>query len=128
VSLGDARAVVPAADLHPITLLRAHRGHFVSLGYAIEDGREIGTDFYNRRAMNIPLSPGRAPQVPSTRPKGSRCDHNLHGTDYDAAAWRSGAHDRTRKSLSPRYSVTQLMFYQVEGLCVDRGIDGALRR
>ncbi len=34
--------------LHPITLLRERiEDIFVSLGYAIEDGREIETDFYN---------------------------------------------------------------------------------
>jgi len=36
---------------------------FVSLGYAIEDDREIETDFYNFDALNIPENhPARAPQ------------------------------------------------------------------
>jgi phenylalanyl-tRNA synthetase alpha chain len=41
--------------LHPITLLRQRiEDVFVSLGYAIEDDREIETDFYNFTALNIP--------------------------------------------------------------------------
>lgn len=50
--------------LHPITLLRERiEDIFVTLGYAIEDDREIETDFYNFDALNIPQShPARAPQ------------------------------------------------------------------
>src|SRR6185503_17366873 len=40
---------------HPITLMRERlEDVFVALGYAIEDGREIETDFYNFDALNIP--------------------------------------------------------------------------
>src|SRR5215212_8910738 len=40
---------------HPITLLRERlEDVFVALGYAIEDDREIETDFYNFDALNIP--------------------------------------------------------------------------
>ncbi|PYS72933.1 MAG: hypothetical protein DMF69_06300, partial [Acidobacteria bacterium] len=40
---------------HPITLMRERiEDIFVSLGYVIEDGREIETDFYNFAALNIP--------------------------------------------------------------------------
>ena len=48
--------------LHPITLLRERiEDIFVSLGYVIEDGREIETDFYNFDALNIPANhPARA--------------------------------------------------------------------
>ena len=47
---------------HPITLLRERlEDIFVALGYAIEDGREIETDFYNFDALNIPENhPARA--------------------------------------------------------------------
>src|ERR1043165_5693240 len=49
--------------LHPITLLRQKiEDIFVSLGYAIEDDREIETDFYNFTALNIPENhPARDP-------------------------------------------------------------------
>src|SRR5260370_28943148 len=41
--------------LHPITLMRERiEAIFVSLGYALEDDREIETDFYNFDALNIP--------------------------------------------------------------------------
>ena len=47
---------------HPITLMRERlEDIFVSLGYAIEDDREIETDFYNFDALNIPENhPARA--------------------------------------------------------------------
>ncbi|HVQ37883.1 MAG TPA: hypothetical protein VMS31_10145, partial [Pyrinomonadaceae bacterium] len=50
--------------LHPITMLiEKIEDIFVSLGYAIEDGREIETDFYNFDALNIPQNhPARATQ------------------------------------------------------------------
>ena len=50
--------------LHPITVVRERIEEiFVSLGYAIEDGREIETDFYNFDALNIPENhPARASQ------------------------------------------------------------------
>ena len=50
--------------LHPITLLRERiEDIFVALGYAIEDDREIETDFYNFDALNIPENhPARASQ------------------------------------------------------------------
>src|SRR6266550_435255 len=41
--------------IHPITRMRERiEDIFVSLGYAIEDDREIETDFYNFDALNIP--------------------------------------------------------------------------
>src|SRR5947209_10117240 len=43
--------------LHPITLLRQQiEDVFVALGYAVEDDREIETEFYNFDALNIPES------------------------------------------------------------------------
>ncbi len=55
---------IQAGHLHPITLLR-HRIEdiFVSMGYEIEDGPEIETNFYNFDALNIPANhPARSPQ------------------------------------------------------------------
>ncbi len=47
-----------AGHLHPITLMRQRiEDIFVSLGYAVEDDREIETDFYNFDALNIPSRP-----------------------------------------------------------------------
>jgi phenylalanyl-tRNA synthetase alpha chain len=42
--------------LHPITLVRQRlEDIFVSMGYSIEDGPEIETEYYNFDALNIPL-------------------------------------------------------------------------
>ncbi|MBS1812773.1 MAG: phenylalanine--tRNA ligase subunit alpha, partial [Acidobacteria bacterium] len=48
---------IPAGHLHPITLLR-HKIEdiFVSMGYEIEDGPEIETNFYNFDSLNIPAN------------------------------------------------------------------------
>jgi phenylalanyl-tRNA synthetase alpha chain len=53
-----------SGHLHPITLMRQRiEDIFVSLGYAVEDDREIETDFYNFDALNIPAGhPARDPQ------------------------------------------------------------------
>ncbi|MCI0524967.1 MAG: phenylalanine--tRNA ligase subunit alpha, partial [Acidobacteria bacterium] len=55
---------IHAGHLHPITLLRQKiEDIFVSMGYEIEDGPEIETDFYNFDALNIPAGhPARSPQ------------------------------------------------------------------
>src|SRR5262249_26884094 len=55
---------IRAGHLHPITLLRQKVEEiFVSMGYEIEDGPEIETDFYNFDALNIPPNhPARSPQ------------------------------------------------------------------
>src|SRR5207253_7908049 len=54
----------PPGHLHPITLMRERiEDIFVSLGYAVEDDREIETDLYNFDALNIPDVPrARDPQ------------------------------------------------------------------
>ncbi|MDQ3133555.1 MAG: hypothetical protein M3Q76_01960, partial [Acidobacteriota bacterium] len=50
--------------LHPITLVRQRiEDIFVAMGYTVEDGPEIETDFYNFTALNIPEShPARSSQ------------------------------------------------------------------
>ncbi len=42
-------------QLHPITLVRRELEEiFISLGYSVEDGPEVETEFYNFEALNIP--------------------------------------------------------------------------
>ena len=55
---------------HPITIVRERiEDIFVALGYVIEDGREIETDFYNFTALNIPDNhPARGEAFPSLFP------------------------------------------------------------
>ena len=62
ISLPGRRQQV--GHLHPITLLRQNiEDIFVSMGYTIEDGPEIDTDFFNFDALNIPAShPARSSQ------------------------------------------------------------------
>ncbi len=57
--------------LHPITILRQRiEDIFVSMGYAIEDDREIETDYYNFDALNIPDGhPHANRRTRSTRPR-----------------------------------------------------------
>src|SRR5579862_665979 len=45
----------PAGHLHPITLLQTEIEQlFVSLGFAVLDGPEVETEYYNFDALNIP--------------------------------------------------------------------------
>jgi len=117
--------------LHPITLLRERiEDIFVSLGYAIEDGREIETDFYNFDALNIPLNhPARAPQDTFYTTEGfalrsQTSTVQIHAMQRRGAPVRMIAPGRVFRRDTPDPTHNP-MFYQVEGLCVDRGISMA---
>jgi phenylalanyl-tRNA synthetase alpha chain len=113
---------------HPITLLRERiEDIFVSLGYAIEDGREIETDFYNFDALNIPQNhPARAPQDTfySTSGLALRSQTStvqIHAMQRRGAPVRMIAPGRVFRRDTPDPTHNP-MFFQVEGLCVDEGI------
>jgi phenylalanyl-tRNA synthetase alpha chain len=117
--------------LHPITLLREKiEDIFVSLGYAIEDGREIETDFYNFDALNIPQShPARAPQDTFYTTDGfalrsQTSTVQIHAMQRRGAPVRMIAPGRVFRRDTPDPTHNP-MFFQVEGLCVDRGISMA---
>ena len=117
--------------LHPITLLREKiEDIFVSLGYAIEDGREIETDFYNFDALNIPLShPARAVQDTFYTTDGfalrsQTSTVQIHAMQRRGAPVRMIAPGRVFRRDTPDPTHNP-MFFQVEGLCVDRGISMA---
>jgi phenylalanyl-tRNA synthetase alpha chain len=117
--------------LHPITLLREKiEDIFVSLGYAIEDGREIETDFYNFDALNIPQShPARAPQDTFYTTEGfalrsQTSTVQIHAMQRRGAPVRMIAPGRVFRRDTPDPTHNP-MFFQVEGLCVDRGISMA---
>ena len=103
---------------------------FVSLGYAIEDGREIETDFYNFDALNIPLThPARAPQDTFYTTEGfalrsQTSTVQIHAMQRRGAPVRMIAPGRVFRRDTPDPTHNP-MFYQVEGLCVDRGISMA---
>src|SRR5215213_4902158 len=114
--------------LHPITLLRQRiEDIFVSLGYSIEDDREIENDFYNFTALNIPENhPVRNPQDTfyttdgyALRPQTSTVQ--IHAMQRRGVPLRVIAPGRVFRRDTPDPTHNP-MFFQVEGLCVDRGI------
>ena len=117
--------------LHPITLLRERiEDIFVSLGYAIEDDREIETDFYNFDALNIPENhPARASQDTFYTTDGfalrsQTSTVQIHAMQRRGAPVRMIAPGRVFRRDTPDPTHNP-MFFQVEGLCVDRGISMA---
>jgi phenylalanyl-tRNA synthetase alpha chain len=114
--------------LHPITMLRERLENiFVALGYAIEDDREIETDFYNFDALNIPANhPARAPQDTFYTNDGfalrsQTSTVQIHAMQRRGAPVRMIAPGRVFRRDTPDPTHNP-MFFQVEGLCVDRGI------
>ena len=114
--------------LHPITILRQKiEDIFVSLGYAIEDDREIETDFYNFTALNIPENhPARDPLDTFYTTEGfalrsQTSTVQIHAMERRSAPLRMIAPGRVFRRDTPD-ATHNPMFYQVEGLCVDRGI------
>jgi phenylalanyl-tRNA synthetase alpha chain len=117
--------------LHPITVVRERiEDIFVSLGYAIEDDREIETDFYNFDALNIPDNhPARAPQDTFYTTDGfalrsQTSTVQIHAMQRRGAPLRMIAPGRVFRRDTPD-ATHNPMFFQVEGLCVDRGISMA---
>jgi phenylalanyl-tRNA synthetase alpha chain len=113
---------------HPITLLRERiEDIFVSLGYAIEDGREIETDFYNFTALNIPDNhPARGTQDTFYTKDGfalrsQTSTVQIHAMQRRGVPVRMIAPGRVFRRDTPDPTHNP-MFFQVEGLCVDRGI------
>ncbi|HEY5839017.1 MAG TPA: phenylalanine--tRNA ligase subunit alpha [Pyrinomonadaceae bacterium] len=114
--------------LHPVTLMRQRiEDIFVSLGYAVEDDREIETDFFNFEALNIPEGhPARDPQDTFYSTEGfalrsQTSTVQIHAMQRRGAPVRMIAPGRVFRRDTPDPTHNP-MFYQVEGLCVDRGI------
>jgi len=114
--------------LHPITLMRQRiEDIFVSLGYIVEDDREIETDFYNFDALNIPEGhPARDPQDTFYTAEGfalrsQTSTVQIHAMQRRGAPVRMIAPGRVFRRDTPDPTHNP-MFFQVEGLCVDRGI------
>jgi phenylalanyl-tRNA synthetase alpha chain len=114
--------------LHPVTIMRQRiEDIFVSLGYAVEDDREIETDFFNFDALNIPEGhPARDPQDTFYTTEGfalrsQTSTVQIHAMQRRGAPVRMIAPGRVFRRDTPDPTHNP-MFYQVEGLCVDRGI------
>jgi phenylalanyl-tRNA synthetase alpha chain len=114
--------------LHPITLLRQRiEDIFVSMGYAVEDGPEVETDFYNFTALNIPeLHPARSPQdtfytTDGLSLRSQTSTVQIHAMQRRRPPLRVVAPGRVFRRDTPD-ATHNPMFFQVEGLLVDRGI------
>jgi len=117
-----------AGHRHPITLMRERlEDVFVALGYAIEDDREIETDFYNFDALNIPENhPARAWQdtfytIDGFALRSQTSTVQIHAMQRRGVPVRMIAPGRVFRRDTPDPTHNP-MFFQVEGLCVDRGI------
>lgn len=115
--------------LHPITLLRERiEDIFVSLGYTIETGPEIETDFYNFEALNIPENhPARDPSDTFYTDTGfalrsQTSTVQIHAMQRRGAPLRVIAPGRVFRRDTPD-ATHNPMFFQVEGLAVERGIN-----
>lgn len=119
---------LPAGHLHPITLLRQRiEDIFVSMGYQIEDGPEIETDFYNFDALNIPaLHPARSRHdtfyiTERLALRSQTSTVQIHSMQRRQPPLRVIAPGRVFRRDTPD-ATHNPMFYQVEGLLVERGI------
>ncbi|MBP9663968.1 MAG: phenylalanine--tRNA ligase subunit alpha [Pyrinomonadaceae bacterium] len=114
--------------LHPITILRQRiEDIFVSMGYAIEDDREIETDYYNFDALNIPENhPARESQDTFYTTDGfalrsQTSTVQIRAMERRGAPIRILAPGKVYRRDTPDMTHTP-MFHQLEGLCVDKGI------
>jgi len=114
--------------LHPITLVRQRiEDIFVSMGYSVSDGPEIETSFYNFDALNIP--PGH--------PARDSADTFYVSEDLALRSQTSTVQIHTMQQQKPPLRVIapgrvfrrdtpdpthNPMFFQLEGLNVDRNI------
>ena len=119
---------IAAGHPHPITLLRERiEDVFVSMGYTIEDGPEIETDFYNFEALNIPANhPARSPQDTFYLESGlalrsQTSNVQIHAMQRRRPPLRVIAPGKVFRRDTPD-ATHNPMFYQVEGLLVDRGV------
>jgi len=114
--------------LHPLTIVRQKiEDIFVSMGYAIEDDREIETDYYNFDALNIPVGhPARESQDTFYTTEGfalrsQTSTVQIRAMERRGAPIRILAPGRVYRRDTPDMTHTP-MFHQLEGLCVDKGI------
>ncbi len=114
--------------LHPITILRQKiEDIFVSMGYSIEDDREIETDYYNFDALNIPEGhPARQSQDTFYTTDGfalrsQTSTVQIRAMERRGVPIRIIAPGKVFRRDTPDMTHVP-MFHQIEGLCVDRGI------
>jgi phenylalanyl-tRNA synthetase alpha chain len=114
--------------IHPITILRQQiEDIFVSMGYAVEDDREIETDHYNFDALNIPEGhPARESQDTFYTEEGfalrsQTSTVQIRAMERRGVPLRIIAPGKVYRRDTPDMTHVP-MFHQVEGLCVDKDI------
>ena len=114
--------------LHPITIVwQRLEDIFVAMGYAVEDGPEIETDFYNFDALNIPDDhPARSPQDTFYTTEGLALRSQTSTVQIRAMQKRRPplrviAPGKVFRRDTPD-ATHNPMFFQIEGLLVDRGV------
>lgn len=114
--------------LHPITIVRQRIEEiFVSMGYSIEDDREIETDYYNFDALNIPEGhPARESQDTFYTTDGfalrsQTSTVQIRAMERRGVPIRIIAPGKVFRRDTPDMTHVP-MFHQIEGLCVDKGI------
>ena len=114
--------------LHLITLLRQQiEDIFVSMGYTIEDDREIETDYYNFDALNIPANhPARESQDTFYTTDGfalrsQTSTVQIRAMERRGVPIRIIAPGKVFRRDTPDMTHVP-MFHQIEGLCVDKKI------
>ena len=117
--------------VHPINLIRQRlEDIFVAMGYTVEDGPEIENDFYNFTALNIPEShPARSTQDTFYTTDGfalrsQTSTVQIHAMQRREPPLRVIAPGKVfRRDTAD--ATHNPMFFQIEGLLVDRGISMA---
>ncbi|MFV0387214.1 MAG: phenylalanine--tRNA ligase subunit alpha [Pyrinomonadaceae bacterium] len=119
---------IRTGHLHPITLLRERiEDIFVSMGYSIEDDREIETDYYNFDALNIPEThPARESQDTFYTTNGfalrsQTSTVQIRALERRGVPLRIIAPGKVFRRDTPDQTHTPV-FHQVEGLCIDKDI------
>lgn len=114
--------------IHPITILRQKiEDIFVSMGYAIEDDREIETDHYNFDSLNIPEGhPARESQdtfytTDGLALRSQTSTVQIRAMERRGVPIRIIAPGKVFRRDTPDMTHVP-MFHQIEGLCVDKGI------
>lgn len=140
--LTEALGRVTVGHLHPITLTWERlEDTFVGMGFTVEDGPEIETDWFNFEALNLPAAhPARSLwdtlYVDAAGGSGAECDQALLRTHTSPVQIRTMLRAVRDRTGPPIYAVcpgrvyrrdtadsTHLpVFHQIEGLVIDRGI------
>ena len=114
--------------IHPVTIMWERlEDIFVSMGYAVEDGPEIETDFYNFTALNIPDNhPAKSPLDTFYTTEGFALRSQTSTVQIRAMQKRRPplrviAPGKVFRRDTPD-ATHNPMFFQIEGLVVDRGI------